>query len=358
MESIKSSKGVSKKQYLDFLSKKRQTLEHQIEFLSKRILRDFEQNSQHSNKLLKIDEIKNEDEPNISYENLIDKTIPFCDNYNRISEKISNLTHHKKFLNKVCLEINNIAKQKISKKELQEGKQCFDTVCDYTKRKKESITNTKELYKEPLCKYLMLKTFRKSAVDTFQSVCRIESGVIEKLIGVDTKVRLGCLGGGPGSDLTGLLSYFLDMDAFYEFECTIYDSQAEYWSSVSNEPINSVLNKSYQEIMPKSKTSKDKENSNKITVCWEHIDFDDPSTVENLTPDFKIVSICWALNETNICKEFWQKTLNKLKDSQIVIIEGEREPLVKMIEVLNDMSRKYSEDLYESPRRLIIYPSS
>ena len=82
MQNLKSS--LSKKQYLDFLAKKRKTLEHQIEFIGKRIMQDFEANCENSSKQLKIDEINDLVEPCISYENLIDKTIPFCDNYNRL----------------------------------------------------------------------------------------------------------------------------------------------------------------------------------------------------------------------------------------------------------------------------------
>jgi hypothetical protein len=230
---------VTKAEYLKFLATKREILTNQLSFISKRVLSDFATSCQISLKNLKIDSPIQSPSPNpdtksapqeISYASLIEKTIPFCDNYNRTIEKISNLSHHKKFLNSTCLDISRVAKDNITSEEMKIGKKNFDTVCDYTFRKKENISHTKDLYKEPLCKYLMLKTFRKSAVDAFQSLCRVDFSKIfgpgDGFYEPSAKLRIGCLGGGPGSDLTGVLAFFIDMERFYDFECTIYDSKA------------------------------------------------------------------------------------------------------------------------------------
>ena len=204
---------VTKAEYLKFLATKREILTNQLSFISKRVLSDFDTSCQISLKNLKIDSPPQSPSPSpspppptqeISYPTLIEKTIPFCDSYTRTIEKISNLSHHKKFLNSTCLDISKIAKENITPDEMKIGKKNFDTVCDYTLRKKENICNTKDLYKEPLCKYLMLKTFRKSAVDAFQSLCRVDFGKIfgggEGFYETGEKLRIGCLGGGPGSD--------------------------------------------------------------------------------------------------------------------------------------------------------------
>jgi hypothetical protein len=112
-----------------------------------------------------------------------------------------------------------------------------------------------------------------------------------------------------------------------------------------------------------SKKTSDPENPKKkiaqkfdINIQWTFIDFDDETTVGNLRGDEKIVSICWALNETNVNRTLWTKVLLKLENCLILIIEGDMGPLLPIIQILDFMGREYYQELYENPRRLIIYP--
>ena len=81
-------------------------------------------------------------------------------------------------------------------------------------------------------------------------------------------------------------------------------------------------------------------DQNHSTVC---ADFDDPETAENIDKEIKIISICWALNETLINKQFWTQALQRQENSLIIIIEGEIGPLLQLIEILDVIDRKYLE---------------
>ena len=78
----------------------------------------------------------------------------------------------------------------------------------------------------------------------------------------------------------------------------------------------------------------------------------------NLRGDEKIVSICWALNETNVNRNLWTKVFLKLENCLIVITEGDMKPLLPILEILDFLGREYYEELYENPRRLVIYPKN
>lgn len=345
----------------------------QLKNVTNQLLQDFDSSSANSIKKLKLD-LSDKDKLSthtIPYDQLVDTTIPFCDNFNNTLGKISHLSHHMNFFNEVCKDISKSSKDNITNSEAKLGKQNFDIVCNYSLREKEGITHTKDLYDESQCKYLTNKTFRKSASDTFGAMLRVDWDLCshsfskkqnfnrEDFIG--KKMKLGCLGGGPGSDLTGILSYFIDMDFYYNFDCTIYDSKHLNWEKINSDNLRKSYDNNYDRLFNKNfgKGYKEKHQiESGIKVEWKFVDFDDKETVANIDGSEEIVSICWALNETCINKSFWEAVIAKLRYSLIVIIEGDIAPLLQIIEILDGIGRKYLAEIFESPRRVIVYPEN
>lgn len=77
-------------------------------------------------------------------------------------------------------------------------------ICDYKKRKDLSI-NGKDLYSLETCKHLAKRTFKKTAVDVYELMAATD-------IQFKESIKVGCLGGGPGSDLLGVITNLVERD--------------------------------------------------------------------------------------------------------------------------------------------------
>ena len=234
----------------DFVTSKRKTLEAQLLYLTKRVLHDFDAASTTLTKRLKTTSPESE----IPYADLLNLSIPFSDNFTSTLDKISNLSLPKDFLNAVCAAIKTYSSSALSSSEKIEGSKNFDQICDYNKRSKLGHKNTKNEYNLSTCRYVMSKTFRKSVVDTFQCLFRAEPETIAKILEKsrspqkttsqkqqhdtslpqksqknESKLPIACIGGGPGSDCVGLLSFLVGLGWTGGFDCCVYDFQSENW---------------------------------------------------------------------------------------------------------------------------------
>lgn len=128
---------------------------------------------------------------------------------------------------------------------MKECKAAFDRICNYKKRRNSENSeneNAGSIYDLNLHRYLMIKTFKKSAIDAYDSFLRIPDEV-ETLLGRKECLNVCCLGGGPGSDLTGVLTYMIDNEVCKDFECKILDFNSRGWSEASLKTLRSAYDK-------------------------------------------------------------------------------------------------------------------
>ena len=127
----------------------------------------------------------------------------------------------------------------------KDAKNRFNIICNYSKRKEENIPNTGTYYNQNLCLHLMRKTFKKSGNDSYDSFLRIKNSKFSEIFEEKKGVNITCLGGGPGSDLTGALTYCLDNSIGETFNCKILDFNAQEWERASK----NILENSFQKIL-------------------------------------------------------------------------------------------------------------
>ena len=161
--------------------------------------------------------------------------------------KIYNTHNSKNNLFLVSEEISKYATKKMTPEMTKDAKSRFNIICNYSKRKEENIPNTGSYYNTNLCLHLMRKTFKKSGNDSYDSFLRIKKSKLAEIFEGKKQVKITCLGGGPGSDLTGALTYCLDNEIGQEFGCTVLDFNSEEWSKAAKE----ILEKSYKKILKK-----------------------------------------------------------------------------------------------------------
>jgi hypothetical protein len=91
----------------------------------------------------------------------------------------------------------------------------------------------KNLYTPEVCKHLIKKTFKKTALDVYEVMASHVIQLPNKIL------RIGCLGGGPGSDLTGALTHLIEL-GHRQFQCVILDYNCQTWRECS-EPLAKIL---------------------------------------------------------------------------------------------------------------------
>ena len=171
--------------------------------------------------------------------------LSFNDKANDTLLKVYNTFNSKNNLYRVCDEISKQATKKMTPEMIKDAKKRFNTICNYSKRKEDNIPNTYSYYNTNLCLHLMRKTFKKSGNDSYDSFLRIKG--FKEILGEKKKVNITCLGGGPGSDLTGALTYCLDNGIGEQFGCMVLDYNWEEWSKAAKE----LLINSYKKIVKK-----------------------------------------------------------------------------------------------------------
>jgi len=123
-------------------------------------------------------------------------------------------------------------------------------------------------------------------------------------------LRVACIGGGPGTDLIGLLKYLAgraNEDGIKEIEVTVYDKE-EAWHEV----FNFVLASTYSNI--------------KITAFFGTLDVTDPSAWNGITfSDYDLIISSFLVSE--ICrlklgkaaKGFWSQLLSSMRTGSLFV---------------------------------------
>lgn len=390
----------------------------------------------------------------IAHADLIHLLVPFSDFSNKLTGKISNAFLPRELLFDMCNKVtahcslhfsptkdipplpptSSSGLEQDSSKQNTEGeistssqiinrhraaKEKFDLICNYSRRAADAIPNTGTFYDEDLCLYLMSKTFKKSATDAYDSLLSLIGGGAESSdkVAVPTaaalcsspllcpsslwllsflqntsELRLGSIGGGPGSDLTGMVSFFHDIITSTScanptlrdgitFHLQVFDIMDKNWSAAAN----SVLSKGFEKYLRKVTEHKaidrrgatvqshnstaevshsaTSTSSSRQLVQYKHIDLKEPSTLAPLLPDLQqlhFITICWALNEALFVKKFWHTLLTNTPKAYIIIVEGTDDKLDCVCEACRDplVAREVRYDKFESPRRLIIKPKA
>jgi hypothetical protein len=240
--------------------------------------------------------------------------------------------------------------QQLTKEKSKIAKKNFDLICNYSKRKEIGLENIGHLYDENLCNYLIQKCFKKSASDSYESFFRFEAGKLFELEeGNCQKLNLVSLGGGPASDMSGMICYLFDQNFGVEnFECVVLDKNFENWRNASQ----TVLVGGF------SKEKKIKQ----FSLDFEFLDFTDFDSLEKNEEVLKnahFLTICWAINEAQILENFWSKFFLLTENACVIIIEGKENKLQELEEICKSTSptSPIITEYYESPRRLIKLPA-
>ena len=269
-------------------------------------------------------------------------TLPFTDFTRHMQDKLSNVLHTKQFFLNVTNDMINAAK--LTEEETKVAKENFNLVCNYKKRRENNLA-CEDLYNEALVKYLVHKTFKKSATDTYNLASCFP---IQKYFPIQEVVRIACIGGGPGSDLTGLLNYLLEC-GYSSFECVIYDYNAENWGKVCYTPLTDIV---------KKQTLKVFRQVIDITIKWEFVDMKKDWSAENPCPKAHVFSTCWALNECLFNEQFWTELIEKNPQSFLFFVDGETYPIERFKSLSCLKARRFTYESLENPRRLAIFPSN
>lgn len=344
-------KEVTKFQVYSYFSHKDKMLQRILELTNKSIMEDYT----HTKKL-HVKEIKEDinSEGKLPENKLLHHSIIFSDYINHLVGRIANLRFKKLKLQTVYSKMTKFALSSLNKEARQQSKLKFDKICNYSKRKQEGVLNTGTFYDKSLCYYLMSKTFKKSSIDSFESFYRFDASKVllenihNKGLDInsgleDLKLKIGSIGGGPGSDLTGTIS-FLDEFGIGSFEkLTVFDYAAENWAESSSKILNEVYKENYKERI-------------KSEINWEFIDFNDPKSIPESIREYNVITVAWALNESPLVPEFWENLFSKTKNCVIIFIEGEDGKIVRLVDILEKKfeNRVLIKEIFENPRRLIV----
>jgi len=269
--------------------------------------------------------------------------LPFTDYAKHLQEKLCNVMHTKQFYLNVNTELGKVVK--LDEKELSIAKDNFDMVCNYQKRRENGIPS-EDLYTPELMKYLIQRTFKKSANDAYAAISSIN---LEGLVDFQKEyIRICCIGGGPGSDLTGILCYLMELGHF-KFECFIYDYNHTNWENVAAKPLLEIL-----KAQSKKSFGKEIEISIKWVFCDIKSDWDDKTPI----PSADIFCSCWALNESIYYPKFWEDLIDANKNALFFLIDGDRYPIENFRYFKSLSHRKFLYEGLETPRRLTIFPVS
>jgi ABC-type transport system substrate-binding protein len=103
------------------------------------------------------------------------------------------------------------------------------------------------------------------------------------------------VGGGPGSDLAGALTYLIEL-GYSKFDCTILDFNADMWRTAAG-PLAGIVRNEAKKFGRKVD----------LNVEWRQFDMG-ASGAEKLLLDggFQLITCCWALNEMPFNQPMWQ----------------------------------------------------
>lgn len=328
---------------------KRQALCDVIKTLQDKMLEEFDAKSSSL-----ISESKNRYAAEMTREQILDKAIPFNDFASHALTRVGNAIFKKEILTDVVAQMVAHSEKTLTKEKMAEAKKKFDLICDYSKRKDMGEKEVGTYYDVELCLYLMNKTFKKSALGAFEALYLIQPQLKQHLSAFTApEIHLASLGGGPGSDLIGILSHTCEMlGADYKkrkFNLTVCDIQAKEWEQAAQTPLTWGL---YKHLNNNSALVGEKVNFLKI-------DFKDKSTLAEVPLEKQLlISCCWALNESEFNPEFWTEVITRTNNSILVFVEGKEDQLIKIKELGEQAGRSAVFDLYESPRRLIVLPKA
>ena len=397
-------------------------------------------------------ETVNNDGRSISHTEMVHWLIPFADLANKAATKVGNAYMSRGLLFEVCnvvaahcqayftpSDTTAEAKEAMAQR-YRAAKTKFDLICNYSKRATEAIPNTGTFYDEDLCVYLMSKTFKKSATDAYESffclgrwaagavgseaagekeeatAATVSSGSscseIVNFLRSTPEVRLGSIGGGPSSDMTGMIAYFHDLllstaaananantkeeaeegkrtaEKVPTFSCQVFDIMDVNWCRASRTPImagytkfltptttatnNTTTAAAIANISLFAERAEDAiattsgpspSPSSALAVQYKHIDLKEPYTVTPLLEDLSrlhFISVCWAMNEATFMPEFWRPVLAATRGAYLMVVEGKEDKLDLLVAVCSEEGaahqRSFIYDRFESPRRLVIKP--
>ena len=158
----------------------------------------------------------------------LNRSIPFTDFSNKMLNRISNAFQTRDLLHDVCIQVQDHCSKELTADGAKKAKKQFDLICNYSKRQTDDVPNTGEMYDNDLCLFLMSKTFKKSSNDAYESFYYIHD-IIENLgILESSTIKIASLGGGPGSDIVGVVGYLCDrfsknVIANKDLNLTVYD---------------------------------------------------------------------------------------------------------------------------------------
>jgi len=284
-------------------------------------------------------------------ESCLDWLVNTNDKINGILGKANAVYMKKEVLYEIIKQVTDYATKALGKEEAQKAKDKFDLICNYAKREADGIPNTGEMYCKDLCLYLMSKTFKKSAVETFETFFMLNEEVkaLVELFKQRKKAVLGALGGGPGSDLSGALS-FLSESAEFNYQITwdlrVYDFMSANWEAAASEALKFGLYKNFNGL----------HRIHESKVKYFQIDFKDPSTINKESlKELDVMTVAWALNEAVFNENFWTSVLDCTPNTLIIFVEGKAEQLVKIDKIAEKLGRNSLLLRYEIPRKLIVY---
>lgn len=282
----------------------------------------------------------------------LDKLIPFGDYTEGMLNRLSNAMSPRQLLINIIADLNlHPSIKNLTPESLKNTKEKFDFVCDYDRREKEGKQNCGDMYSEDLCQYLLAKTFKKSANETYESffrVLNIFETEIEAKIRAAGECKIASLGGGSGADLIGAFAFVHDFQATRssKWQFTIFDLMAENWEKIAKDPITWGLYKPMQ-------------GNNNWSLKFEKVNFNDPASADKIGADLgghQLITVAWTLNEAVFNSDFWAKILSATPNSLIVFVEGKDDQLEKINQLAAGQQRRTVFVQYENPRRLFVLP--
>ena len=182
---------------------------------------------------------------------ILNITLPFWDKSRHLREKLNNTLPFKQIIMNTHVELSKTTL--LTKEEERGAKNNFDLICDYKKRSEQKLSG-KELYTEGVCKHLVRRTFKKTATELYEMVASAELGVRAG------GVRVVCVGGGPGSDLCGVVAHLLELGVD-KCEGVVFDYNHERWEAVAGQLGNIISNEAKKWNIPFN-----------LSIEWRHLD--------------------------------------------------------------------------------------
>lgn len=323
---------------LNLINAKEEHILYNLDRIREYVIEEFKTKKEKATEDIK--KIKSNTDQIVLKNDVLNVTLPFTDFTRHMQDKLSNVLHTKQFFLSVTNDMINSTK--LTDDETKIAKENFNLVCSYKKRRENNIS-CENLYNEALVKYLVAKTFKKSATDTYNLASCFP---IDKYFTKKEILKVACIGGGPGSDLTGLINYLLECE-YSNFECIVYDYNAENWGKVCSAPLVDIMQKQALKVFKRPLN---------ISVKWEFIDMKKDFSEKGLVPKADVFSTCWALNECFFNEKFWQDVIDANPLSFLFFVDGESEPIQRFQHLDSLKQRKFIYEDLENPRRLSIFP--